>query len=136
MSVEGVLAAGRAAALQLMRDTCIIERRDGDPVLNDTTGQLEQAYTTVYSGQCRVKPFGRAGQTPGTESQWGDHEVTLHQYVCVVPWDTTPAVRREDRVTVTSSDDTWLIGRHLEVVDVGLSGSATARRMVVEDKEG
>ena len=38
--------------------------------------------------------------------------------------------------TVTASDDTWLIGRHLEVLDAALSGTATARRLLVEDKEG
>jgi hypothetical protein len=45
-------------------------------------------------------------------------------------------VRREDRLTVTASEDTWLIGRPLEVIDLSLSGTATARRLLVEDKEG
>lgn len=136
MSVDGVLARGRDAALQLMRDTCTVERKSGTPVLNETTGELTQAWTVVHTGACRVKPFGRAGQTPGREVEFGEHEVTLHQYVAVLPWDTSAEVSREDRLTVTASDDTWLIGRPLEVVDVGFSGSATARRIVVEDKEG
>ncbi|SEN86761.1 DUF6093 family protein [Nonomuraea pusilla] len=130
MSVEGVLAAGRAAALKLMRDTCTVERRDGDPVLNEETGQLEQPWVTVYTGRCRVKPRS------SSETEWGEREVTLGQYVAVLPWDASPAIAREDRLRVTASDDSWLIGRHLEVVGVSFAGTSTARRLLVEDKEG
>lgn len=113
-----------------MRDTCVIERKDGDPVFNDETGQLEQAWTTVYTGVCRVKPRS------SREVDWGEREVSLHQYVAVLPWDAAPEVAREDRLRVTASDDTWLIGRNLEVVGISLAGTATARRLLVEDKEG
>ncbi|MGW4406520.1 DUF6093 family protein [Nonomuraea sp. NPDC004702] len=130
MSVEGVLAAGRAAALRLMRDTCTVGRRDGDPVLNEETGQYEQTYTTVYSGNCRIKPRS------SSETEWGEREVTLGQYVAVLPWDAAPEIRREDRLTVTASDDAWLVGRPLEVIGINLAGTSTARRLLVEDKEG
>lgn len=130
MSVPGVLAAGREAALKLMRDTCTVERRNGEPVLNETTGLLEQLYTTVYAGVCRIKPRS------SSETEWGEHEVTLGQYVAVLPWDTAPAIAREDRLTVTASDDVWLVGRRLEVIGVNLAGTSTARRLLVEDKEG
>ena len=130
MSVAGVLARGRTAALMLMRDTCTVERKDGAPVLNETTGQLEQAWTTIYTGVCRVKPRS------ASETEWGEREVTLHSYVAALPWDAGPEIQREDRLTVTASDDAWLIGRHLEVIAVSLAGTATARRLLVEDKEG
>ncbi|WP_214322084.1 DUF6093 family protein [Nonomuraea sediminis] len=130
MSVEGVLAAGRTAALALMRDICAVQRKDGDPVLNEDTGQLEQPYMTVYTGKCRIKPRSSG------ETEWGEREVTLGQYVAVLPWDAAPAIAREDRLTVTASDDAWLVGRHLEVIAVSLAGTATARRLLVEDKEG
>ena len=136
MSVSGVLARGRAAALALMRDTCAIERKNGAPVFNETTGQLEQQWATVYTGRCRIKSGGRAGQGSGRETDWGEREVTLHQYTAALPWDTPEVVKREDRLTVTASEDTWLIGRPLEVIDLSLSGTATARRLLVEDKEG
>ncbi|MET8985834.1 DUF6093 family protein [Nonomuraea wenchangensis] len=136
MSVSGVLARGRAAALQLMRDTCVIERKDGEPVLNETTGVQVQQWTTVYTGRCRVKSSGRAGQGAGREAEWGEREVTLHQYTAVLPWDTPQIIAREDRLIVTSSQDTWLIGRPLEVVDLSLGGLTTARRLLLEDKEG
>ncbi|MGA4989873.1 DUF6093 family protein [Nonomuraea bangladeshensis] len=136
MSVSGVLARGRAAALQLMRDTCVIERKDGEPVLNETTGVLVQQWATVYTGRCRVKSSGRAGQGAGREAEWGEREVTLHQYTAVLPWDTPEVIAREDRLTITASEDTWLVGRHLEVIDISLNGAATARRLLVEDREG
>lgn len=130
MSVSGVLARGRAAALALMRDTCVVERKTGDPVLDEETGQLEQPWAAVYAGVCRVKPRS------SSESEWGEREVTLHSYVAVLPWDATPEVQRGDRLTVTASDDAWLIGRNLDVIAISLAGTATARRLLVEDKEG
>lgn len=130
MSVEGVLARGRTAALQLMRDTCTVERKSGAPVLNETTGQITQAWTTIHTGVCRVKP------RTSREAEWGEHEVTLHQYTVVLPWNSATEIQREDRLTVTASDDTWLVGRNLEVIAISLAGTATARRLLVEDKEG
>lgn len=118
------------AALMLMRDTCTVERKDGEPVLNEETGQLEQAWTTVYTGAGRVKPRTQR------EAEWGEREVALGQYVAVLPWDASPEIQRGDRLTVTASDDTWLTGRHLEVLAIALNGTATARRLLVEDKEG
>ncbi|MFI6299549.1 DUF6093 family protein [Nonomuraea sp. NPDC050790] len=130
MSVDGVLAAGRAAARRLMRDTCVIERKDGPPVLNEETGELEQPWEAVYTGVCRVKP------RTSREVEWGEREVALGQYVAVLPWDMVPEVQRGDRLRVTASDDAWLVGRNLEVLATALSGTATARRLLVEDKEG
>lgn len=130
MSVEGALSAGRTAALMLMRDTCTVDRKDGEPVLNETTGQLVQPYVDVYTGVCRIKPRS------SSEAEWGEREVTLGQYVAVLPWDASPEIQREDRLTVTASDDAWLIGRRLEVLAVALNGTSTARRLLVEDKEG
>ncbi|MFC4006638.1 DUF6093 family protein [Nonomuraea purpurea] len=130
MSVSGVLARGRAVALQLMRDTCTVERKDGEPVLNEETGMLDQPWTTVYNGRCRIKPRS------SSETEWGEREVTLAQCVAVLPWDATDQIQREDRLRVTASDDAWLIGRNLEVIGISLAGTSTARRLLVEDKEG
>lgn len=130
MSVAGVLARGRAAALQLMRDTCTVERKSGPPVLNESTGQLVQPWVAVYTGVCRVKPRS------SSETEWGEREVTLGQYTIGFPWDTAPAFRREDRFTALTSDDAWLVGRHLEVIGISLAGTSTTRRILAEDKEG
>jgi hypothetical protein len=113
-----------------MRDTCTVERKDGAPELDEDTGELTQAWETVYTGACRVKP-----RSP-REAEWGEHEVTLHQYTVVLPYDATPEIQREDQLTVTASDDAWLEGRPMEVIAIGLNGTSTARRILVEDKEG
>ncbi|WP_344747081.1 DUF6093 family protein [Streptosporangium vulgare] len=89
-----------------------------------------QAWETVYTGACRVKPRS------SREAEWGEHEVTLHQYTVGFPWDVEPEFRREDRVTITASDDAWLIGRHLNVIGVSLAGTSTTRRILAEDNEG
>lgn len=129
MSVDGVLARGRAAALQLLRDTCAVERRSSR-VLDENTGQHADIWTSIHTGLCRVKPRSHS------EAEFGEREVTLHQYTVVLPWDVSAEIQREDRLTITASDDAWLIGRPLEVIDVGLSGTSTARRLIVEDKAG
>ncbi|GAA3416213.1 hypothetical protein GCM10018952_43590 [Streptosporangium vulgare] len=60
----------------------------------------------------------------------------MHQYTVGFPWDVEPEFRREDRVTITASDDAWLIGRHLNVIGVSLAGTSTTRRILAEDNEG
>jgi len=130
VSVDGVLARGRSAALNLMRDTCTVERKDGAPVFDEITGETVQAWVVIHTGICRVKP-----RSPN-ETVWGEREVTLHQYTIGFPWDVDPVFRREDRVTITASDDDWLIGRRLEVVGASLAGVSTTRRILVEDNEG
>jgi uncharacterized protein DUF6093 len=134
VSVNSVLAAGRTAALMLMRDTCTVERKSGE-TLDPDTGLIVETWTTVYpvgddTGRCRVKPRTQR------EAEWGEREVALGQYVAGFPWDAAPEFRRGDRLTVLASDDTWLVGRHLEVLAIALNGTATTRRLLVEDREG
>lgn len=126
MSIAGVLARGRAAALQLMRDTCLIERKTGR-TWNSTTGEYTDVWTTVYAGMCGTKPAGG-----GHEAALGESPVTLRRYAVKLPWDVTPEILREDRCTITASADSWLIGRPQEVVDIDHSATATARRIAVE----
>ena len=133
MSVEGVLARGRQAALQLLRDTCLIERKTGERVFDPVTGQYEQAWEVVYTGPCRLKP--NADGNTGRDTELGDAQnITLHRYPVRLPWDATPEIRRDDRLTITASDDVWLVGRPLEVVDVAYAGTSTVRKLIVEDK--
>ncbi|MGI5161394.1 DUF6093 family protein [Microbispora sp. CA-102843] len=130
MSVEDVLAGGRRAAAQLLLDACLIERKAGPPTFDPATGEYVQQWETVYAGPCRLKRS--AG---GDDTQLGDSQsVTLHQYPVRLPWDAVPEVRREDRLTLTASDDAWAVGRPMEVVDVGYSGTSTGRHLMVEDK--
>jgi hypothetical protein len=131
VSVEGVLARGRTAALQLLRDTCTVERKTGDRVFDPGTGQYAETWEPVHSGPCRVK----RGEAGGRDAELGDVvNVTLHRYEVRLPWDATPEIRRDDRLTITASDDVWLVGRPLEVVDVAYAGTSTVRKLIVEDR--
>jgi hypothetical protein len=127
MSVSSVLARGRAAVLQLMVDTCLIERKTGR-TWDDVTGDYTDVWTTIYTGPCHLKKGG------GGDSQFGEHEATLNRYPVSLPWDPSVEIKREDRLTITTSADDWLIGRPMEVVDIDLNALATARRIVVEDR--
>lgn len=129
MSVETALARGRAAAEKRMRDRCLIERKTGR-TFSDSTGQYTDVWTTVYTGPCRIKKAGASNDVTT-----GEAELTLRKYGLDIPWDTTTEVRREDRATVTQcTDDAWVVGRPMEVIDVGYSGASTARRLIIEDR--
>lgn len=129
-TLEAALADGRRQALVLMRDRCTIERKTGERVFDPAMGEYTQAWSSVYTGVCRVKNTGG-----GSDSDLaGAQSVTLHRYEVRLPVDDSPEVLREDRLTVTASDDAWLIGRPMEVVDVGYAGTNTARRLTVEDR--
>ncbi len=129
MSVETALAMGRAAAERRMRDQCLIERKTGR-TFNDTTGQYTDVWMPVYTGRCRFKAAGGSSDTTT-----GEAEVTLRRYGLDLPWDTAVEIKRQDRATVTLCvDDAWAEGRQMEVVDVGLSGATTARRISIEDR--
>lgn len=126
MSVRSVLSRGRAAALQLMVDTCTVERKTGSS-FDETTGAVTGTWTTVYTGACHWKGGGS-----GSDTQHGEGEATLHRYEVRFPWDTSTEIRRSDRLTVTVCDDPWVLGRHFEVVDVTFAGTTTARKIMVE----
>jgi hypothetical protein len=114
-----------------MVDTCLIERKTGR-TFDDATGDYADVWTPVYTGACRVK--GGARSSGGRDAEFGEHEATLHAYEIRLPWDSTPEIKREDRLTVTACDDTWVIGRLLEIVDVAFSGTTTSRRITAEDR--
>ena len=123
-----MLARGRAAALQLMVDECLIERLTPGS-FNSTTGDYADVWAEIYSGRCRLKSQGG-----GSAAQFGEHEVSLASYQVVLPWDMGPEIRIGDRVTITACEDSWVIGRHLDVTDVALNGISTARRITVQDR--
>jgi hypothetical protein len=134
MTARSALAGGRAAHAQLYFDVCTITRVTGRVLGSDNA--YTDTLATVYTGPCRLKrPTTEAGQ-----AQVGEQAVRVRQYELHLPWDavavqvgTDPAtVLENDVVTLTASDDAWAIGRPLTVLDAGLSGSTTARRLTVE----
>lgn len=128
MSVHQVLTGGRLAALALMRDQAVVTRA-GPPVFDPDTGTYTAATEEVWQGICRVKRW-----TVATESDAGQREMALRRYLAHLPWNQGADIARDDVLTVTDSDDQSLTGRPLTVMEVIRDGTATARRLVVEDR--
>jgi len=126
VSVAETLAAGRAAHLQVMLDTCTVQHQTGQAL--DANDVMVPTYATVYTGQCRVKAFRMGHQTEA-----GQVAIQMRGYDVQIPWDAAGKILRSDILTVTASDDAWVIGRPLTVTEVNYSGTQTARHILVED---
>ena len=131
MSAADTLAEGRLAHLELMVETCTVKRVTGQTL--DANDVLVDTFTTIYPvapalGICRVKAFRMGHQTEA-----GQVAVQMRGYDVQLPWDAVGEILRSDVLTVTASDDAWLIGRPLTVTEVNYSGTQTARHILVED---
>lgn len=135
-ALEAALAAGRAEAEALMRDTVTLYRPGPDGFDRETGNTVPgQPEVTFYTGKARVKP----DQLADSEVQAGEQEVTLRQYKVTLPFGTPlPAggarPRRGDVLDVTASPDARLVGLRLWVTGVQYSGTATAWRIIAEDR--
>jgi hypothetical protein len=135
-ALEAALAAGRAEAEALMRDT-VTMYRPGPDVFDRVTGNSVPGppEVTFYSGRARVKP----DQLADAEVQAGEREVTLRQYKVTLPFSTDlPAPgerpRPGDVLDVTASPDARLVGLRLWVTGAQYSGTSTAWRIIAEDR--
>jgi len=128
-----VLAAAlpelRAHAVSMMVDACIIDRATGEPVLNETTGQMETTYGPVYTGRCRVQAPGTQGGNPNA----GEHQFTVLGHVVQLPIDAT-VYAVGDRVTITAASlDPALVGRVFTVSSLMHKTHPTSRRLVCDE---
>ncbi len=135
-ALESALTAGRAEAEALMRDTVTVFR-PGPDVFDRVTGISTPGppEVTFYSGMARVKP----DQLADSEVQAGEREVVLRQYKVSLPFSSllpAPGVRPRpgDVVDVSASPDPRLVGVRLWVTGVQYSGTATAWRIIAEDR--
>ncbi|MFE1358854.1 DUF6093 family protein [Streptomyces harbinensis] len=132
MYVATALSAGRAAADQIMPDTIRLHR-PGEEVWDRETGTAQPGPDLVlYEGIARVK----VAQLTTNEVQSGEQEVMLRQYRVAVPFAAIPAARveRGDIVLVLTSPDPRLGGLRLWVSSVHYSATATAWRIIAEDR--
>lgn len=119
-----------------MRDTISLYR-PGPDIFDRATGQSIPGHPAVifYTGKARVK----AEQLADSEVQAGEREVVLRQYKVTLPFSTALPESGErpkpgDVVDVSASPDPRLVGRRLWVTGVQYSGTATAWRIIVEDR--
>lgn len=134
-TLDATLAAGRAAAAELMRETVRLYKQ-GPDVFDRTTGTTTPGpQTTLYVGPGRVK--GIAAST-GDESEAGDREVVQREYTVSLPWSTTlPTGQRVlpgDRIEVVTSPDPRMAGLILWATGQQFSSTATAWRIGAEDR--
>lgn len=132
-ALEAALTAGRAAALELMRETVSLYRPGDDGFDWNTGTDSPAAPTVIYAGPARVKP---SAQSRGEEVDAGEVNMTLREYTVSVPWSTTvsqlPAVG--DLFDVTASPDARMVGLRLWVTGLQYSSTATAWRISAEDR--
>jgi hypothetical protein len=127
--LTGALTMGRTMAESRMTDAVLIRRKDGEPVLNETTGDLEQTYETVYSGVCRlVLRSGVVRDVDAASQLLGVQRPELH-----VPVWGTADIRNDDEFELTASvGDPGLVGLSGVVVGMFPHTGSTARRLPVE----
>lgn len=128
MTAASTLAAGRRAAERLMVDTVRISTV-GDGVLDEATGAVTAALTTVYEGKGRIQTYEPYEHTADAAG----HTFTTQRYAVHVPVEScAPAVGMVVDV-VTATHDANLVGRRYRVVALLHKSLATAYRLGVEE---
>lgn len=129
MALQDALAGARELVPEVVfEDEVLIERKTGTTTDPDTL-EVVDVYTTVYEGMCKIGPLGA-----GREAAYGEGEVVLHRYRLKIPWAAGTPVLPEDRATMTAAPDAWVVGRHMEVVDVDYKSTAVTRKLIIEDR--
>lgn len=129
MSVDTVLAAGRAAFLRRMRATVRIER-PGEPVTG-ADGRVTTPRTTLYEGRGYTRYPGLAfEQNP----EVGGATLTLSRILVRVPHGIQ--YRPNDVVTIVADpDNPQMAGTELQVQSSDDQSQATAQRLLCSDPQ-
>jgi hypothetical protein len=131
MSAYTATLRGRVAAEKLQVDTCTI-RRVASVSTDPETGVVTPTYTTVYSGQCRLK-LSVATARP---ADVGQAQVFMQHPILSLP-ATTSGVQVDDVVTITASAlMPALVGRVFHVRGLAGSSHMTAARFEVMEVMG
>lgn len=111
MSLDSLMARGRAAAERLMTDTCVVRKVSGQTVDPDT-GQHVTTFAEVYTGACKVQTDGGVGGDQSSEI--GAVLVEWLQRIDF-PWSTT-GLTSDMIVEITGSGDPNLVGHRYRLV--------------------
>lgn len=132
--LDALLAAGRAAAGELMRETITIRAAAEEGFDWESGADVPGTGTVLYAGRARVKPVARSR---GEEVDAGEQNTTLREYTVSVPWDSPAPPERVApgaTVDVDASEDGRLVGLRLWVTGVEYGATATAWRISAEDR--
>jgi hypothetical protein len=135
--MDALLARARAAHEALMVDSVRVYR-PGEPVFDRATGSTVPGQETAIYGPAkgRVKP---SALSTAEQAQAGEREIALARYEVALPWgvvlpDGVDRMLPGDLVEVTASPDTRLASLVLWVASVQFSATATAWRLIAEDR--
>lgn len=133
MSAASATARGRAAALNLMKDECTVQRRSGSTV-DSETGVITPTQAAVYSGPCKIQQAAPVGNP----SEVGEAAVFVGQLTLHLPvTDATAAVQPDDLVTITACLlDASLVGKTFKLRGPAHKSYATARRFPMVETSG
>jgi hypothetical protein len=129
MSAATALARGRAAALALMVDTCVIKRVTGETT-DPFSGTITPTAVTLYAGMCRVQHR----EAQGREETPGQAFLVMLLLELQLPMTVT-GLQVDDQVTITASaHDPDLAGRTFYIRDLMHKTHATARRVSIQER--
>lgn len=123
VSVDGLIARGRAAHQRLMVDTCTITRQTPGS-MNTTTGAYTTTSSTIYTGKCRLRGDSAASVNV-RENDAGEAEQATGRYALLLPYGSDSSVLVGDRVAIGS--------RTLIVLGRNTATSTTAASLLVEE---
>ncbi|MFJ2676396.1 DUF6093 family protein [Streptomyces sp. NPDC087525] len=132
-ALEAALAAGRAAAAELHRETVRLYRPSEGDFDWGTGADVPGPDVALYSGPARVKPERSQGQ----EVIAGERHVTLRDFMVSLPWSAPPPGSRPvpgDVIYIEGSPDARMVGLLLWVTSVQYGSTATVWRISAEDR--
>lgn len=128
----GVTTFGRRHAEAQMISACIIRRITGR-VLNESTGQYEDTWLTVYTGKCEFKFNHGSFEDIDAASQ----QMTQQRPILKVPVNGTANVEVGDVVELTAHPlDAGMVGQTFRIGGLHSKTFATSRRFPVEVTTG
>jgi hypothetical protein len=116
-----------------MVDACTIRRATGGGTTDPVTGYPTQAYSTVYTGKCRVQQRAAVARAHDV----GEDQLMIVRFELQLPVAGTSGLQVSDEVTVTASaHDPDLVGRVFLVIELAHKSEPTARRVGVTERTG
>lgn len=120
-------AALRSMAEQFMTDQCTISESSSIEYLENLGHEVDTPGTVVYAGKCRIRPASGP-----VVLEVGEGVRSEHRYWVWLPYDVV-TVNRNHVVTITVSDDPYLIDRTFVVRDIEGGSEGPHRKLEVED---
>lgn len=118
----------RPTATGTMTAECVITRRNPAGTTDADGTWTPSGPTTVYTGPCRVQVMTTQQQVIVV----GETQETRRRYLVTVRFDTAE-LHVHDLVAITASVDAGLVGRELQVTEVGYGSEQWERDLTCDE---